>query len=142
VRLSVTGLLAIDNIYNTINKGLHNLYSHPRFVKKIDEECTLAENDDEYLSNKNRSPYLHSFFLETLRLSAPMPILRYTSRAIRFGDIVLPRRSYLWFDLPAVLKSLWGSEIYPAHTFFPERFLDKSGQLQPHAVLHELTFRT
>lgn len=135
IRLCITGLLATHNIQYAIIAGLNYLYQDNALLKKIHEE---NPHSIEHMANKNKSPFLHAFFLETLRLSPPMPyIFRYIDRRLTIENISIPGRSVIIFDLVDTLKLLYNTAKYPANQFRPERFLNDAGALHQQAILHQ-----
>lgn len=145
IRLAITGLFAVKNIQTAIKNGLRYLYDHriaPDLLKELNGNLARGydvSNDTTF--DKNDFPILHAFFLETLRLDPPMPLLfRYTNKKLVFERFTIPKRSWITLDLGEVLTRLFGSHQYPAYSFHFERFLNEQGQLNELAILHKNMF--
>jgi hypothetical protein len=143
IRLCISGLVAIDNFNRALIGGLTSLYQHLDdrvIMNQLYAEITRCDPNadmNELMMMKDKMPYLHAVYLESLRFNSPMPFIpRYTKAGIQTAVLSVPPRSMVVFCLQDMLRQC-ASEKYSGHEFKPERFLNEYGELNEEAKLNE-----
>jgi len=123
-RLKLAFLFASNNLSKIISASLQHIFKRRLLYSQLLNEIN---------SDSESMPFLHAFYLEALRWTAPMNlVLRYTAKGISTADLTVPPNSLIVFDLEHLL---WN----PLHfenprEFNPNRFVENEFPLH-HGVL-------
>lgn len=138
IRVTITGALAAENLAKAIINGIELLYKEPWSYAPTtihqDKIMSELQVSDTALEDANTHPYLHAFWLETVRFRPPMgSILRLTEAELKVDDLTIPRNSIINLALE-VLPVIKGSTLN-SYDFSPLRHINN-----PKSKLHAGTF--
>ena len=165
IRLAVIGAIGADNLAKAVIAALKVLFipSLGRSIRHRDiiyaELSAMAERTEDMtelnVTDEKVFPYLHAFWLETLRCYPPMPdIMRYTAKGMQAGHVTIPPKSFIKLVFPLFAKV--GNDKFDTAIFEPVRHLNNensrlhNGYLTPFGIgermcpahrISELTFK-
>lgn len=146
LRTYVITLIAVDGFEDLINISISallkdGLVSSDFKFKLLDEiQQKTSQNEEKKatqsvyeissstLLNTDEMPLLHAMYLEALSASPPTPmILRYTDKALRVGNDIIPAKTTVILNLDAMVKEYQkvgaDDRLPSAERWYPERFI-------------------
>jgi cytochrome P450 len=125
-------LAGMETTATTLSWALIYLIHNPECQEKMYRELNNKIGSDRLILMSDRSelPYTCAVINEILRLAnlLPLNLPHRTIRDVVVNGFEIPKNTII---IPMISTVLYDEEVYPeAHSFKPERFLDKNGQLK------------
>lgn len=118
-------LKAADNLTDALCVCLSKIATGESGQQKdLEDELRGLVGEDDTISQQSikKLPVLDAFYKESVRFDAPTVVPRYTSREIVQGDLTIPAKTMMIFDMGSLSKGedLWTNP----EDFDPSRFLE------------------